>query len=156
MGSSGLNQKKNAPYASLAQACLFGKRLEPSCLKRKFPRQTQYDFSCGEIIMDEVSKRIYKTCGLYHGTIKARVKHERWCVNRSKKTNTQQQLSFPRVKPVRVAAKRGREVMSIMEYQEAEWLSLDECELDGLDIPEGNASSGTPLIAPEDRAAIWE
>ena len=57
---------------------------------------------------------------------------------------------------MRVAAKRGREVMCIMEYQETEWLSLDECELDGLDIPEGNASSGTPLIAPEDRAAIWE
>ena len=154
MGSSGLNQK-NATYASLAQACLFGKRWEPSRLKRKFPRQTPYDFSC-EIIRDEVLKRICKTCGLYHGTIKPRVKHERWYLNRSKKTNTQQQLSFPRVRPVRVAAKRGREVMCIMEYQEAEWLSLGECELDGLDIPEGNASSGTPLIAPAYRAAIWE
>ena len=88
-----------------------------SRLKGKFQRQTAYDSSC-EIIRDEVSQRICKTYGLYHGTIKAGVKHERSCQNRSKKTNTHQQLSFPRVRPVRVAAKRGREVMCIMEYQE--------------------------------------
>ena len=72
-------------------------------------------------------------------------KHERWCQNKSKKADIQQhQLTYPRIRPMRVAAQRGREVMCIMEYQEAEWLDSDECSLEGLEIQaEETAVSGT-------------
>ena len=85
-------------------------------------------------------------------------KHERWCQNKSKKADTQQhQLTYPRIRPMRVAAQRGREVMCIMEYQEAEWLDSYECSLEGLEIQaEETAVSGTPILLPEDRPAVWE
>ena len=55
---------------------------------------------------------------------------------------------------MRVAAQRRREVMCIMEYQEAKWLDFDECSLEGLEIPtEETAVSGTPILLPEDRPA---
>ena len=56
---------------------------------------------------------------------------------------------------MRVAAQtRGREVMCIMEYQEAKWLDFDECSLEGLEIPaEETVVSGTPILLPEDRPA---
>ena len=50
-----------------------------------------------------------------------------------------------------------REVMCIMEYQEAEWLDFDQCSLEGLEIPaEETVVSGTPILLPEDRPAVWQ
>ena len=57
---------KNSCYAILTQACLLKKRLEPARAKRKFPKQTPFDFSCG-IIKSELPNRICKVCVLYHG-----------------------------------------------------------------------------------------
>ena len=50
-----------------------------------------------------------------------------------------------------------RELLVIFANQEAEWIGIDEDDMEGLDVPDGNINlPGTPVIPPEERHPVWE
>ena len=132
--------------------------LQPGRIKRKF-KQVPYDATC-EHIADDIPKRICKECGLYHSSIKAKIKHEAWCSLRNNQMAARSgltQTTIPRVRPQRIAAIRQRERLVVLAHQEAEWINIDEVGMEGLDEPHENINSaGTPVIADEDRQVAWE
>ena len=67
------------------------------------------------------------------------------------------QTTIPRVRPQRIAAIRQRERLVVLAHQEAEWINIDEVDMEGLDVPHENINSaGTPVITDEDRQVAWE
>ena len=144
--------EKNATYASLYQAMLLGKNLAPPRAKRRFPKCIPYYFSCPSI-QEELPKRICKLCGLYFGTMKSKNIHQEWC-----KKGGQFETSTKKIRPVRVTARRQRELMCELAHQELEWFDDTEVDTEGLEIPKNmelKEMSGTFVIRPEERLSPW-
>ena len=101
---------------------------------------------------DQVTKRMCTNCGLYLASIKSKSEHAKSCgddVVAMVSPTTSTVVSVPRekVRPVRIAARRGREFMCVMEIQESEWQDIDDVDTTDIDIPEEIfPASGTPTI----------
>ena len=53
----------------------------------------------------------------------------------------------PRLRPQRVAARRQKELLCAFQFQELEWMELDDVNNEGLDIPPvSSIKTGTPII----------
>ena len=60
----------------------------------------------------------------------------------------------PRLWPQRVAARRKKELLCAFQFQELEWMELDDVDTEGLVIPPvSSIKSGIPII--ENSEAIW-
>ena len=147
---------KRATYLPLLQNIHIRKSL-PSPSQPRAQSLLPYDYSCPSITTEDSKKRTCKHCSLYHSTITSNVAHERVCKKES--TNPQSISSNKndtlnpnptRIRPVRIAAKRQREVLCAMAMQELEWHNIDEVEMDNTDmqnVPDvAIAKSGTPIF----------
>jgi hypothetical protein len=57
-------------------------------------------------------------------------------------------VAMQRIRPLRIAAKRQREMMAIIlqnEVEFAEWIDRDNLDTDGMDIPDDNADNNSQL-----------
>ncbi|BFZ05261.1 hypothetical protein BsWGS_08300 [Bradybaena similaris] len=131
------------------------------------PRSTKafkilpYDLFCPSIQLS-LLERICKICNLYVASQVMLKKHVQQ--HRQHDLGPRQLPRAPqpqRIQPVRVAAKRQRELMTIIAHGEmlsAEWLDEDDIDLSGVSVPQENIESATmPIIAIEEHlASPWE
>ena len=57
-------------------------------------------------------------------------------------------VAMQRIRPLRIAAKRQREMMAIIlqnEVEFADWIDRDYLDTDGMDIPDDNADNNSQL-----------
>ena len=74
----------------------------------------------------------------------------------SSKTSTEVNTPREKVRPVRIVARRGRELMCVLEMQESEWQDIDDVDSTDIDIPvEILPASGTPIIDIVNVVPIW-
>ena len=110
---------------------------------------------------DQVIKRMCTKCGLYLASIESKSEHAKSCgddVVTMVSPTTSTVVSVPRekVRPVRIASRRGRELMCVMEIHESEWQDIDDVDTTDIDIPEGIfPASGTPTIDIANVEPIW-
>lgn len=84
-----------------------------------------YDTYCPSV-QTVLIRRICKKCGLYHSSLSALKIHLRQCGI---------QEEPPRIRPVRVAARRQRELMAVIvrgEAEDVEWLDEDDVDSTGI------------------------
>ena len=112
---------------SLHQNIALRGALMPNQVTKKYSKGIPYDLSCPSTKKD-IQKRLCLHCGLYFGTIKSLNKHRRHC----KKPSSNQEIAEQqiRVRPIRVAARRQRELLCVMEMQELEWHDIDDVDVD--------------------------
>ena len=114
-----------------------------------------YDFACPSM-QKSLRQRVCKKCGLYHASVKSLNSHKRIC-----RHNAAAPTEEPRVqvRPVRVAAKRQRELMCAIRYMdEIEYEWLDEEDLESFEVPmdcQVSLQTGTPVI-PMINGNPWE
>ena len=106
------------------------------------------------------SKFIFR-CGLYLASIKSKSEHIKVCgvyvvTMVSSKTSTEVNTPREKVRPVRIVARSGRELMCVLEMQESEWQDIDDVDSTDIDIPvEILPASGTPIIDIVNVVPIW-
>ena len=144
---------KKGKYLSLHQNLSMRGQLS-SFGNRRFPKGIPYDFS-NPAVKDVLQRRICPECGLYFGAIGMMESHYKECKHAFLKVTgvaknaqrTEQRGNFFKVRPTRIAAKRGQEVLCALHLQELEWLDMDDVDIDGYDIPEETRpKSGTPVL----------
>ena len=137
---------KEAKYLSLFQNLALNARLIPCRASDKYPKGIPYDYSCPST-KDCLSDRICKYCGLYFGSIKSKQNHSSSC--RNKESTHSVNIEQPRkVRPQRAAARRQKELLCAMTFQELEWHAIEDVdfEVDETEILEDVVQSGTPVI----------
>jgi hypothetical protein len=110
-----------------------------------------YDAYCPSV-QAMINRRICKKCGLYHASLTSLKAHQCLC--------GVQQL-VPRIRPMRIAARRQRELLAIIvqnEAEDAEWIDEDDVDTEGMNIPNQFSirSCTVPLIDIRDHLNnIW-
>ena len=142
---------KEASYLSLFQNIALQASLTPKQAIKKFPKGIPYNYSCPST-KDVLTGRLCYHCGLYFGSIKSTVNHSSYCRT---KAETSTAAVTRKVRPQRVAARRQKELLCAMAFQELEWHAIDDVDFDDnqVDISEIAPKSGTPVI--EDIQPIW-
>ncbi len=88
-----------------------------------------YDLHCPSV-QPQLVKRCCSVCGIYHASVKSALNHAK--VHRRTFAVTREEL--PKKRPVRVAARRQREMMVVLRdhlnNESAEWLDVEELDLD--------------------------
>ena len=130
---------------------------------KNFPKGIPYVYSClaAQNIME---RQLCSKCGLYLASIKEVSLHEQ--MHKKQKTTpsdipseppckqSTQTVQPPRLRPQCVAARRQKELLCAFQFQELEWMELDDVDTEGLVIPPvSSIKSGTPII--ENSEAIW-
>ena len=113
--------EKDATYLSLYQNIFFQNSLIPAQATKKFPKGIPYDYSCPPVDQDMMKPRMFSHCSLYFSSLKAKSLHGTSCrVTEGRIENTR-----GRVPPLRVPARRQRELLCVMGFQEMEWALID-------------------------------
>ena len=119
----------------------------------KDDEEIPYDYSCPSIKKD-ITKKTCKKCKIYFASITYLKEHEKCCAVVS---------SLPKIRPVRIAAKRRRELLAIISNEEeqeyAEWLDEDMVDTDYVSIPsfESSKECSAPVFSVEDHLTCpWE
>ena len=65
-----------------------------------------------------------------------------------------------RVRPLRVAARRQRELLHVMAFQEMEWASIDKVDAEDFDLSnitddENENEFGTPVFDADEVVPVW-
>ena len=99
-----------------------------------YPKGIPYDFACPNM-QNKLKQRVCNECGLYHASVKSVISHKKIC-NPERRVNVtngnQTFICQPRIRPVRVAAKRHRELMCAIQYMddiELEWLEKEHVDI---------------------------
>ena len=144
---------KDATYLSSYQNMALRSTLTTDRIKKKHPKGVAYDFSCPVLSQDVIKQRICQHCGLYLSSLKAKSLRITSC--RIDKNN-HDEIEKPRVRPTRVAARRQRELLCVMEFQEMELAAMDEVDFDDLDNGANfETDLGTPIIDTDDISPTW-
>ena len=152
---------QGATYLRLFQALTLSESVISKRATRKFPKGIPFDYSCPSVPQDQVTKRMSTKCGLYLASIKSKSEHGKSCGDDvvtmvSPITSTVVSVPREKVRPVRIAARRGREFMCVMEIQESEWQDIHDVDTTDIDIPEEIfPASGTPTIDIANVELIW-
>lgn len=102
-------------------------------------------------------------CGSYFGAINAKNSHEKECQHanssstRPQVAHAAQEDLVTRVRPSRIKARRGVELLCLMENNDLEWYDLDDVD-DDVNLSEAPFQSvrhGTPVIPIEQRKPVW-
>lgn len=169
------NDEGGAKYLSLTQNLAMREVLKPVSTKGKV---IPYDYSNPAVDRATIDKRTCKHCSLYFGAINVKDSHEKTCsskptsrknTNKAKATTSKDgeiqnlearedssNISTRPIRPCRVKARRGIELLCMMgdDDFDYEWHDEDECDLEGLAIPpDVTFQHGTPLL--EDADPIW-
>ena len=122
-------------------------------LDQILPRSTRnfkvlpYDLFCPSV-QSQLSERCCKECSLYFASKVMLKKHI--SVHKTARVPV-----IPRVRPLRVAAKRQRELMAIIAHSEngpedAEWIDEDLLDVQGMEIPSSESNRRTlPVVSLE-------
>ena len=155
MGVEWVKDDKDAKYLSLYQNMSLRNTLMPSQASKKYPKGLPYDYSCPSVKQDVIKRRLCSSCGLYFGTIKANTLHKASC----RVTEVRTENVTERVRPMRIAARRQRELLCVMALQEMEWVSMDDVDIEDFDIENvvdaENEIGGTPIIDTDRITPIW-
>ena len=130
---------------------------------KNFPKGIPYDYSC-PAAQNIMERRLCSKYGLYLASIKEVSLHEQ--IHKKQKATPSDIPSEPpskqsaetvqplRLRPQRVAARRQKELLCAFQFQELEWMELDDVDTECLVIPPvSSIKSGTPII--ENSKAIW-
>lgn len=105
-----------------------------------------YDYAC-PTIHPLLAKRVCTHCRIYHASVKSLINHKKVCTG---SMNAAPPTSTNRIRPLRLAAKRQRELMCVFmsEGEEVfEWHDDDEVDSEGLTEPSTIVTkAGTPVI----------
>ena len=123
----------------------------------KYPSGLPYDFACPSL-QDTLPSRTCKNCGLYFASMKSLKGHNNSCIAKERKGKGKGEVSVSNyVRPVRVAARRQRELMCVVRYMETEdieWHDEEDVQFSG-NIPQKSVESGTPVILMDGIQAPW-
>ena len=118
-----------------------------------------YDLHCPSVQLQLV-KRCCSVCGIYHASVKSAVNHVK--VHRRTSFGVIPQEIIEKKRPVRVAARRQREMMVVLRdhlnNESAEWLDVEEIDMD-LQEPEQQTPAVMPVIENIQQWAtnsVWE
>ena len=111
-----------------------------------------------------MERRFCFKCGLYLASIREVSLHEQ--MHKKQKTTPSSipsetpSMQFAdtvqpsRLRSQRIVARRQKELLCAFQFQELEWMELDNIDTEGLAIPPvSSIKSGTPII--ENSKAIW-
>ena len=144
---------KETSYISLFQNIALQASLTPKQAIKKFPKGIPYDYSCPST-KDVLTGRLCYHCGLYFGSIKSNVNDSSYCRTKAEASTA---VVTRKVRPQRVAARRQKELLCAMAFQELKWHAIDDVDFDfddnQVDISEVAPKSGTPVI--EDIQPVW-
>ena len=146
---------KDATYLSLYHNISLQNALMPAQAIKKFPKGIPYDYSSPSVDQDMIKRRMCSHCGLYSSSLKAKSLHEASCrVTEGRIENTTE-----RVRPLRVAACRQRELLCVMAFQEMEWVSMDVVDAEDFDLSnitddENENEFGTPVFDTDEVVPI--
>lgn len=148
----------NAQFSSLFINLALGKSVLPTRATRRFPKCIPYDYACPSLQAD-LPKRVCGACGKYFASMKSMKAHLDHCHEKSGSSGSNE-IKPNSIRPKRVAARRQRELMCLINYIESdefEWHDEGEVDTTGLEIP-GDIyyQEGTPVMPIEDRQQIWE
>ena len=144
---------KDATHLSLYQNISLRKVLTPNHVARKYPKGVPYDYFCPSVKQDMINRRLCSHCGLYFGTVKAKVLHKSHC----RQGATEDRTETVRVQPMRIAARRQRKLSCEMAMQEMEWISIDDVDMEDHDlsnVTDAHQETGTPVV-DGDVAPLW-
>ena len=88
-------------------------------------------------------------CGLCFGSIKSKENHASYCrTKESRAVGDEQNCGTRKVRPQRVVARRRKELLCVMAFEELEWHAVDDIDFDDAeaDILEVVHKSGTPVL----------
>ena len=143
--SNGLEVKEGGRFSSLFVAKSLDRK------QMAVPQNYVYDFACPSI-QGLIKKRTCGSCGQYFASLKSLKYHGKCC-----QEGNRQEL---KVRPVRVAARRQRELMcQLVGNSELEWVDEEDLDTEGIHVPEYNLKdqSGTPVITmAEYMASPWD
>ena len=114
-----------------------------------------YDYFCPSMDHDIIKRQLFSHCGLYFLSLKAKSLHEASCrVIKGRIENTTEH-----VRPLRVAARWQRELLCVMAFQEMEWASMDEADVEDFDLSnitddENENEFGTPVFDTDEVVSI--
>jgi len=116
-------------------------------------KSVPYDAYCPSL-QAVVGRRVCKKCGLYHASIVSLKSHQRVC-------GVEDAIPTLRVRPVRVAARRQRELMAVIAFQEhedVEWIDEEFVDTAGMTVPADSVnkrqSIPNPIINTADHLAV--
>ena len=115
-------------------------------------KEVPYDFACPSV-QDKLTSRVCKACGLYHASVRSLKEHTKAC----KKSSAVRVYGDERLRPLRIAARRQRELMCVIKYLEEEvyeWHSEEDIIVSG-EVPESTLGVGTPIIEVKDMNSPW-
>lgn len=132
----------------------IGRKALSERASKKYEKGLPHDFAC-PTVQNDLHKRTCVTCGLYFGTITSLKSHKHHCAKQKQdgpKTHAATDRPI-KVRPVRVAARRQRELMCIISYMEnevPEWYDESDVDMTTVlknqhDIPSVTTKAGTPL-----------
>lgn len=128
----------------------------PKSLSTEYP-VLPYDLYCPSV-KNVLKDRCCKVCKMYFASIVMMKKH---CSQYHRANSTPvPEIVVPRIHPVRVAARRQRELMVIIARgenrdEDAEWLNEDEVDVSDMNVPEAQDNGGLvgesmPIISLKD------
>ena len=146
----------------MAQNLALEAQLGVTALKN-FPKGITYDHSC-PAAQNMMERQLCSKCGLYLASIKQMSLHEQ--MHKKQKTTpsdipseppskqSAEMVQPPRLRPQCVAAWQQKELLCAFQFQEFEWMELDDVATEGLAVPPvSSIKSATPII--ENSEAIW-
>ena len=140
-------------FSPLFLTIQLGNAVLPTRTLCNFPKGIPYDFGCPSL-QEELHKRICLKCGHYTATVVSLNKQLKVCSKKGR------EVPCIKVRPVRLAACRQRELMCAIKYLETtelEWYDEEHVDTTGLEEPPiSTILTGTPIIPVEDRSPIWE
>ena len=119
----------------------------PAQATKKFPKGIPYDYSCSSVDQEMIKRQMCSHYGLYSSSLKAKSLHEASC----RVTEGHIENTTERVRLLRDAARRQRELLCVMAFQEMEWPSMDEVDAEDFDLSnttddENENEFGTPVF----------
>ena len=123
---------------------------------KKFLKGIPYDYSCPSVDQDMIKRRMCSHCGLYFSSLKAKSLHgASYRVTEGRIENTTE-----RVRPLRVAARRQRELLCVTVFQEMEWALIHEVDGEDFDFSnvtddENESEFSTPVFDTDEVVPVW-
>ena len=112
---------KNGVYRSLFQNMAMKDNLISDVATKMFPKGLPYDYSCPSVDAATIKKRSCSHCGMYFGSICRKNSHQAAC------KTVASPLEKQHVTARRIAARRQRKLLCVIEMQENEWLPSTKC-----------------------------
>lgn len=139
-------------FAPLFVTIQLGNAALPARALRNYSKGIPYDYGCPSL-QDELPKRLCQKCGHYTASVVSLNKHKQFCTGGEIQTSC-------KIRPVRLAARRQRELMCSIKYHETtelEWIDEECVDTAGLqEPPHTTVGAGTPILPTDWRTPMWE